>query len=207
MKKIISYLLLIMMSISLGACGSSKPSAKSTVEQYLSAAKKLDGKTMSKLVIPSNTEDAEIMENLTLEDDDSYSKFFEKFFKDNANKMTYSILESKENGDEATVSVESKYIDGGPLIAATMGEAITKMIGIAFEGKEPSEEEINEMFSDILKEQEAKNEPTFKTQTVNVNLKKQDEKWYITEVNDQLKDVITLGFYSAVESIGNMFED
>jgi len=196
-----------MMIISLTACGSSTPSPKNTVEQYLSAAKKLDGETMSELVIPSNTEDAEIMENLTLEDEDSYSKFFGKFFKENANKMTYNILESTENGDEANVSVETKYIDGGPLISATMGEAVTRMLGIALQGKEPSEEEIDEMFSDILKEQEAKNEPTFKTQTMNIHLKKQNEKWYITEVHDELKDVITLGFYSAVESLGNMFED
>ena len=145
MKKFISSLLLVMMIISLTACGSSTPSAKKTVEQYLSAAKKLDAETMSELVIPSNTEDAEIMENLTLEDEDSYSKFFAKFFKDNANKMTYNILESTENGDEANVSVETKYIDGGPLIAATMSEAITKMLGIALQGKEPSDDEIDEM--------------------------------------------------------------
>ena len=207
MKKFISSLLLVMMIISLTACGSSKQKKKKTVEQYLSAAKKLDAESMSELVIPSNTEDAEIMENLTLEDEDSYSKFFAKFFKDNANKMTYNILESTENGDEANVSVETKYIDGGPLIAATMSEAITKMLGIALQGKEPSDDEIDEMFGDILKEEEAKNEPTFKNQTMNINLKKQDENWYITEVHDELKDVITLGFYSAVESLGNMFED
>ena len=206
MKKIISSLLLVLMLVSLTACGST-PSPQNTVEQYLSAAKKLDAETMSELVIPSNTEDAEIMENLTLEEEDSYSKFFEKFFKDNANKMTYNILESTEKGDEANVSVETKYIDGGPLIAATMGEAITRMVGIALQGKEPSEEEMDKMFSDILIEQEAINEPNFKTQTMNINLKKQNEKWYITEVQDELKDVITLGFYSAVESLGNLFED
>lgn len=206
MKKLISGLLLFVMMVSLSGCGSTA-SAKGTVEQYFAAAKKLDTETMKKLIVPSNTDDADMMDDMNDAEEDASAKFFLDYLKTNAGKMTYKVLDETIDEDQAVVKVESRYVDGAPLIQATFGEAMIKMLGEAFSGQEPTEEETTQMFEDIMKEQQEKIDETFKTVTMDIDLVHQDDQWYIREVNDDMSDVISSGFFSALEGFGDAFGD
>ena len=51
------------------------------------------------------------------------------FFANTLEKMTYTVGESKIDGDNATVPVDIKYYDGTDLISQIMGEYFQKLWG------------------------------------------------------------------------------
>ena len=122
MKKIITMMLLIAMTLSLVACGA--PKAEATVNQYFTAAKKLDVEKMSKVILPSNTKDIQgTKDMMDIEKQEGYAKYFFEYLEKNAGKMSYKITEKKVDVDHAIVTVKCKYIDCGKLLQATMEEA------------------------------------------------------------------------------------
>lgn len=203
-KKIVSMVLLSVLVLVLVGCGGPKP--EDTVNKYLTAAKVLDTETMATCILPSNEEDVQSTKDITdTEKDGEYPTYFKDYMTDSAKKMTYSITETKVTDDKAVVTVKCKYIDGGPLLKATIGEAFTKMLGSAFSGVEQTEEETNEMFVSIMKEQSELLGEKYKENTFKINCKKQDDNWYIAEVNNDLEDVVTLGFASVGADLEDSF--
>ena len=68
-----------------------------------------------------------------------------------------------------------------------------KMLPLAFSGTEMTEEETNQMFADTMKEQAEIVSETFKETTLKIDLVKQDNEWYITEITDEMMDVVLSG--------------
>lgn len=205
-KKIVSIVLLSVMAMVLAGCGGPKP--EDAVSNYLSAAKLIDAKTMAIYILPSNEVDIQDTEALAGNgEDDQYIKYFTEYMTTNAKKMTYSIAGTEVTGNKAIVTVDCKYIDGGPLLKATIGEAFMKVFGMAFTGVEQTEEETNQMFLGIMKEQSEIIGETYKEATVKIDCVKQDGKWYISKVNDDLEDVVTMGFTFAGKDLENSFGD
>lgn len=207
MKKRIIAALLACMLLLMGGCGNTaKP--EDTVENFFKAAQTLDLEAMITTIEPSNTEDINDTKALFDEDEfDDYTKYFLDYLKENAGKMTYTIGKSEVDGDKAVVTVDCKYVDGGPLLSATIGEVFKKTFELAFSGTEMTDEEMVQMFTGIMEEQRSVVEETFKESTLDINCVKQDGKWYISEMEDELLDVAMSGFLSAGEKMSEAFSE
>lgn len=204
MKKLMSLLMMGLLMVGLVACGA-PGSPKATVESYFVAAKKLDTEAMSRQILPENTEAVAKTNEALGEKDDEFSKVFLDYLKTNAAKMTYEIKQVDESGDNALVTVESRYVNGAPLIQTVLAEAIGKMFESAFSGQQPTEEETNKLFTDLLREKQGEIEETFLTQTLEIPLVKSNGKWYIKEADDEMLDVVTSGFVSAFAGMADAF--
>ncbi len=202
MKKSLSVILVLAIILALSACGT-KP--ETAVDGYFTAAKAFDPEGMKAMVDPANEEAVSAIAEFSDGSEDEYTKYFQDYLKESAKKITYTISGSEVDGDTAIVTVECKYIDGGPILSATVAEAFKKMMGIAFSGAELTEEETNQMFLDIMNEQTESLEETYKETTVKINCIKKDSTWYIADVNDDLLDVVTSGFVSAASDLGKAF--
>lgn len=206
MKKLIVIITLICMLMAFSGCGAPKPDA--TVDAYFAAAQKLDVEAMALTIVPSNTQDLEETKNLINEEkQDDYTKYFLDYLKSNAGKIAYTITGSEVDGDSAIVTVDCKYVDGGPLLKATIGEAFLQIFQMAFSGVEATEEEMGQMFVSIMEEQSAVLEETYKESTVKINLTMQEGTWYISEVSDEMADVIMSGFISSGKEIADSFSE
>ena len=204
LRKLTSFIFVLGASLSMAAC-SGGDSARATVDRYFAAARKMDGQTMSEQILPANAEAVESARELLAEDGDEYLAVFADYLKGNAAKMTYEIKDVKEDGDKAQATVEARYVNGGPLIQATLGEAIGKMFASAFSGEQPTQEETNQLFSEIMKDKQQALEETFLTKTITIDLLRQDDAWYIEEVTDDMTDVITSGFLSVFDGMDEIF--
>lgn len=204
MKKLLLFFSLLLMIISLAGCGSAKP--EDTVEKYFTAAQKLDFETMASTIVPTNEKDVQEAKDLMNEElKDEYTKYFVDYLKKNADKISYSINGSEVNGDKAVVTANCKYIDGGPLLKATVGELFSKMIGKAFTGVEPTEEETSQMFLSIMQEQSKNFGETYVEKAIKINCVQRDGTWYIENLSDDIQDVVMSGFISAGKEISNSF--
>lgn len=206
MKKLILTIILAAMLMAFSGCGAAKPDA--TVDKYFAAAQKMDVEAMALTIVPSNTEDLDRTKNLMNDDDkDDYTKYFFDYLKSNAEKITYKITESEVDGDNSVVTVDCKYVDGGPLLKATIGEAFLQIFQMAISGVQATEEEMGQMFISIMEEQSAVLEETYKESTVKINLTMQEGTWYISEVSDEMVDVIMSGFISSGKEISDSFSE
>lgn len=211
MRKLIVLFCIIVVA-SLVGCSAPKP--ESTVSEFIEAGKKFDIVKMAQTFNPSNESNKEIMEDFTREDSESenqYQAYFFDYFKENAKKITYQIKNSTIEGDQATVTVDFKYVNGGPLLKATIGEVFTKVIAMAFSGVELSDEEMEQMFISTMKNQQNTVEELFIEKTIDIKLVLIDKQWYIDEPSDELLDVFTSNFVSVSneldESMGSQTED
>lgn len=203
MKKVVLAMVLVAMLISVVGCSKAKP--EEAVSTYFDAFQKQDVETMETVVIASSTQEA--VENNEAEDDTEYVKYFEDYLKNNAEKMTYKVIDSEVDEDKAIVTVDCRYINGGPLLKATIGEVFQKIIGMAFAGIEMSEEETNQMFLSTMKEQSKTIGETYKEITIKIDCVKQDGKWFIAEVSDEMSDILTSGFTSVGKELDSIGEE
>ncbi len=200
MKKFIS-MLVIGMFLLMGCSATPKP--ETTVSGFIEAAKDFDLVKMTEFINPENSTSKEDIQNLTKENDDnSMEKYFIDYFKENAAKITYKIVKSEIEGDDATVSIELKHIDGGLLFKATVGEVFQQLIPLAFSGTKLSDEETEQMYINAMKKQQEIIKESFKDTVVDMKLTMIDKKWYINELNDDFLNVLMSGFISAGKEIG-----
>jgi len=200
MKKILIIFILSIILFSLAGCGTLGP--EDTVDKYFTAAQKLDLISMAANIAPSNTEDRDKTSTLFEgEEQEEFQKYAEDYLKTNARKMTYKITGSEENGDKAVVTVDCKYVDFGRILKATVGEMFAKLFGQTFSGVEMTDEENEQMFLNVMKEQIKTFDETFIEVTLNIDLVKIENTWYIAEASDELLDVVASGFISAFEEL------
>lgn len=190
----------------LSACsGGSKP--ENTVNDYFKAAQNFDGPAMTQLLAADTSETQKELSNMLNGDEaeDGFGKYLMDYMKGNAKKMTYQVKSTSMGEDKALVTVESKYLNAGPVYQEVMGEVISKVMGLAFSGKQPSEEEISALFDGVIEEKAKGKDLTFKTEEVELDLIKKDGKWLISDVDEDMADVMTSGFIEATESMGELF--
>jgi len=204
MKKLIIIFVLPIILFLLAGCGTAGP--EDTVDKYFTAAQKLDLISMAAYIAPSNTEDRDITTTLLEgEEQEEFQKYALDYLKTNARKMTYSISGSEVNGDKAVVTVDCKYVDSGRILKATVGEMFAKLFGQAFSDVEMTDEENEQMFLNVMEEQIKTFDETFIEVTLNIDLVKMEDTWYIAEASDELLDVVASGFISAGKEISDSF--
>ncbi|MCR3922797.1 MAG: DUF4352 domain-containing protein [Firmicutes bacterium] len=204
MRKLISFFMIMAMVFTITGCSdSAKPEA--TVSEFIEAAKVFDFDKMATTINPSNLNNEKITD-LMESDDDQYQKYFLDYLKANANKITYTIADVKIDDNTAIVSVDTRYVNGGPLLKATIAEVFTKAIALAFTGVEMTEEETSQMFISAMQTQEEVVAESFVEKTIDVKCTKIDNQWYIDEPSDELLDVIMSNFISVGKELDDNFD-
>lgn len=209
MRKRISFLVIIlaMLLIVSGCAAKDKPEA--TVSEFIDAMKKFDLEAMASKI---NSEDKETKEEFAdlFEDeegkDDEFMEFFLDYMKSNAKKITYEIKEVEIDEDTATVPVDFKYVNGLPLFRAAFSEYMKQVVPLAFSGQELSDEEMSEMFLEILEEQKETVEEKYTEKTIEFKCVKLEDGWYIDDLDDDLFDVAMSNFMTFAEDIEDSFD-
>ncbi len=201
MKKIISFILVMFMLVVFVGCGTVTP--EDTVSKFFKSVKVFNIEGIEETLVEGKTE--EIVNTELFKELDENSVFLNLIL-DNMEKLSYNITDSEVDGNMAVVSVSTKYVDSGPLLKATFSEYILKAFGSAFSGEEMSDEDMEKMLEDIMLEKKKEIPETFKEVDLKIDLVKKDDEWLITEINDELLDVLMSGMYSTFNDFGESFQ-
>ncbi|MZP43322.1 DUF4352 domain-containing protein [Heliobacterium gestii] len=182
---------------------SNSPKPETTVTKFIEAGKSFNFEQTAQFINSANPNNNDRFLKITKPDKEDMNNFqyFVDYFKDNAAKITYSIKSSTIEDDKATVSVDFKYINGGPLLKATVGEVFTKVLPLAFSGVEMKKEDMGPLFAAALKKQREVIPESFAEKTIDVKLIKLNNQWLINETSDELVDVFMSNFISAGKEI------
>lgn len=203
MKKLICGLTLIFCLVSLFGC-SPKPDPKEPVNQFFEAAKTLDYDKMKELVAPENSD--EIQPKFTGEMA-NYESCFADYLKESAAKLEFTIEEEvEEKDDNATVKVHCKYIDGSQILKETMSEYLVEALDCALKGEKLSEEKTAEMIASMITEKQEAKEETMLEKTIEISCVKIENKWYLSDVNDELKNLIYSNCLTASDEISESLQ-
>ena len=188
MKKILGVLLAVSMCISLVACGSSRDSAETVVDNAIKAFQSADQDQTQQYW--GDTNFTETSDELTSEDEAYSQELIEKI----AGGLTYTITGSSEdeNTGTATVTVEFTNIDMGAVMSDWIADMMSTVFGYAFlpEDQQPSDEELNQMYMDSLKEVIDNHKDDTVTNTVDVSLSLVDEEWKINTTDDVVNAMV-----------------
>ena len=174
----------------LAGCSGAKP--ESTVEAFFNAGKQLDTEAMMEATLSSVRPLSARTVELPLDESNTYLL---EYFKKSADKMSFEVTNTAVEDNRAVVTVDAKYMDGAPLIKATVSSVLLKMSSSEFNGTEATEE-VNHIFADTLKEQMEAVPETYIEKTLKIDLVKEKNKWYILEITDEMLDVVMAGFTS-----------
>ena len=182
-KKLISIILAAIFVISLVGCSSAKP--EDTVNVFLKNTQSLDFEKMLESMNPDSKGSLDELEDL---ESDKTTKCLMDYYRKNASKMTYEIKNSEIDGDNATVTVNFKYIDGTDLFKEIISKLFEESIYRSFAGNDMTDEEMQDLFVEVINGYEG--EDIFDTKTVEIYCIKKDNKWYIDDAGDDFIDVI-----------------
>lgn len=124
---------------------------------------------------------------------DESNVYLLEYFQTNAEKMSYEVTDTAVEDDRAVVTVSVKYVDGAPLIKATINTVLMKMSPSEFSGTETTED-VNQIFADTIREQMENVSETYAETTLKIDLVKEGNKWYITEIGNEMMDAVMSGF-------------
>ena len=185
----------------LAGCSGAKP--ESTVEEFFLAGKQLDTEAMMEATLSSVRPLSARTVELPLDESNTYLL---EYFKKSADKMSFEVTNTAVEDNRAVVTVDAKYMDGAPLIKATVSSVLLKMSSSEFNGTEATEE-VNHIFADTLKEQMEAVPETYIEKTLKIDLVKEKNKWYILEITDEMLDVVMAGFTSLSTELEGSFEE
>ncbi len=194
MKKILSLVCVFIMAVTLVSCGIESP--ERAVENALNAIKNLDTETMEKYfgeeeLFEGDGEDAT--------DDILEAEEVEKLL---VEKLSFKILSSEKDGDNATVKVEITNIDMQSVFARYMEELFSMAMEEVFlelesdDYEEIEEEEVLQIFMDILSDEENK----MTTSKVELKLSKTGGSWEIA-ADEALIDAIYGGIFTTISNM------
>jgi hypothetical protein len=198
MKKATIIGLIVVLVFAMTSCGA-KP--ESAIDNFFGAVKNFDYTAMTKAMAPSATENLGSASEYLKASKDPVAAPFLDYLKGNAKKITYEITGTKVNGDEATVTVKCKYVDGTELFGKIIKELFTKIMAEALSGKTPTQEQMTQMGVDLLKADIGTAKETFVEKTVDVTCVQVDGKWYVKTVSDQLADVVSSNLFTAAKEL------
>ncbi len=208
MRKLTGFLFIFGMFLGmffLAACANT-PSPEATVTTFIEAGKKFDLTQMAEMVDPSNLNGKEKILKIMREGEDGRSqsqKYFLDYFQENAAKITYTVKEPKIENDQATLTVDIKYINGEPLLKAVLQDVFTEAFTSATTGAQIKDEEIEQMLMSAMQKHKATIQESYMEKSINVQLIKVNRHWYISQPSDELLDVFLSNFISVTKELNN----
>ena len=204
-KKLLTLALSCTLLLSLAACGNSRDSAETVVENGIKAFQSMDQEAVRSYWGDTDLSGDGDTSTTSSSSDAEYSQ---ELLERIANGLSYEITDSTEDegAGTATVTVDFTAIDMGPVLSDFMSDMISTAIGYAFlpEDQQPSDEEMNQMFMDSLMESMDAHQDTSVTNTVDVSLTLVDDAWKITP-SDEVIDAMMGGMLSYFENTGVAF--
>lgn len=179
-------------------CGTAKPA--SVVESAIKCLQENNLEEASQYFAKGDADETEAVEKVTdgTEEDtenatgNAFLSVMNDFAKEHAKDITYEIKDTKEDGDEATVTVKVTYKDAGPvtkiayqdLIKQSVSSALTS--SLAGSGGDIDDSDMSAMF--IKSFENAQDSAAFvdKTEKLKISCKKIDGKWKISDSTDLL---------------------
>lgn len=198
-NKIITLLLVVAMIFVFAAC--SEPSPTDVADDFLTAVKTQDKEALSKVYIEENFDVADAADSSDLPED-LQKEIVEKIF-----DFDYELGEEKIEGDEAAVEVKITTYDVGSAFTEFIGEYISQAFGLALSGT--SEEDAEELALEIFEEKFKELEEKDYTENVRLELKKTDEGWKVSEIDDDsaFLNAVTGGLIHAIKKIDEALDE
>ena len=205
MKKLRKYLVLILMLTLTFGCGTTS-SPDDVVKDFFSAAQEFDMAKLVATIVPENTVATAYAQDIFDEEQvDEFPEEFLNYLKDSAGKMTYTITSTTIDDDQATVMVDVSYIDSYPLLEELISEYMMQAMTMAFSGQELSDEDAQKMMSEIFTAKLADYTDNFKDVSIEIPCMKVDDKWYISDVSEDMMDIYLSGFVMAAATFQESF--
>lgn len=189
MKKILSFILIAAMIITMTACGSKGETPEQAVKGALDAIKKADKAQASKYI------DYDTLMQSGEENNDAESEEMVKLIFTN---LSYNIISSSVNEDKATVKVEITNTD----VSKVFEEFMPEMVTLAFSGL--NEEQMNVKSMEIFKELIGREGNQTVTDTIDIALEKKDNTWKVN-LDDDAIDAILGGMLSTATAMSDAF--
>lgn len=206
MSRRMTILTIIMLTLIILSGCSTEEKPETVVSEFMDAMKKFDMEAMAEKINPKDSGSKEDITRFGQDEEEDFGEYFMDYIRDNAKKISYEITDTKIDGDKAVVSLKTKYVDAGPLFQASFGEAMVQSLGVAFSGKELTEEEGTELFVSIMKEKSEEIEESFAEKTLDIKCIKIDDQWYIDEPSDELLDVAMSNMVSVIDELEESFD-
>lgn len=218
-KRILLPILAIASVLILAACGSSGP--EKTVDNFMKSYKDLNFEQIEKSVATELEEEykgsvEETADEFGIEDlarAEGFQEFKDSFLK-LTKQMKYKVTDTKVDGDNAEIKVDFTYADASEPIMTSVSELFGQIMGLAFSGKEMTDEEAEEKMTAILFNTVTRNLKDFKAETKNssgvIKLAKEENEWVITEFDDSALNALGFGVMDGMEEFnpfGGMTDD
>ncbi len=180
-----------LMVLTLMACGgtSSDNGPKTVVKDFFQALKDGDVKTASSYLVESDD---------TLGDEKQ-----EEMLKTLFENLTYEIQSSDVKEDTAVIKTKITTVDLGIVFQDILAEVMTKALEMAGNDEESSQQEIEQLFVDLLNEKTKDPDVEKVTNEVEIKLVKKENQWLI-EGDDAFINAITGNLMEAMQGLGGM---
>ena len=195
MKKTICIILVLLMSISFFACGSSGP--EGTVKTFCAGLKEFDADKIQGCLVNGTSA------TLFSTDGNEMMTALLDLFKKWSSSMTYDIVSSDINGDKASVTVDFTYTDASPVIKAALSDYITRVFALAFSGGDTSGEAIMQLFLECVDSAAGTVETAKASATVVFNLVKDGSKWKIESVPAEVANIASSNVTGVLENFSS----
>jgi uncharacterized lipoprotein YehR (DUF1307 family) len=202
MKKTLAIVMILTLAFAMTGCGS-KP--ESAIDKFFGAVKTYDSEGMKEALTPSATEGLGSASEYLDESTDPMAAPFVEYLKGNAAKITYEVTGTKIDGDEATVTVKCKYVDGSGLFTKIIQGLFSELLTAAFSGKEMTDEEMTQIGVDLLNKNLDSATETFTEETMDIDCIKVDGEWYVKTVTDEMADVVSSNLFTAAKGLADSF--
>lgn len=197
MKKLFTAFLFLLLMLS--SCRMSSTGPESTVNSFFTAAKILDTETMAGLVNPAKIEVIGRVKEFLVEDEQNpLADVFAEYFRKAASEMTYNIVETEIDEDKSLVVVDCFYVDPGVLFMEVFDAYCTRLFSMTFEEGELDEQKLQQETAEALA---TDNLSADADSIFTMSLVKIDDEWYLDNINEDLWDILTAGFTSAVAEL------
>lgn len=215
MKKKFNIMLIIMsVMLIVSACSAPKKvkttttkklAADDTVTEFMEATKKYDIETMISKINPENRDNMDEISKLYEQGKKEENRYLLDYLKGNAEKITYEINDTVVDNGYALVNIDVNYVDGAPLFKAVIAEYMKSALSSAFTGNKLNQEQSIKLIIDSMKKQRELVEEPMISKNMDIKCINIDNKWYITEVTDDLSNVVTSNLLSSVKKLEKTF--
>ncbi|MEA4895787.1 MAG: hypothetical protein VB064_11065 [Oscillospiraceae bacterium] len=202
MKKILYLGISLALFLILVGCGP-KESAQSIVQKAIESVKIMDVEAMQNYWGERQFKDVDSSEATT--DSEAQSKAMLALLVKN---LDYQIIEANEEKDTATVKVQITNIDMSSIMSEFVSQAVKEALSDAFlpEEQQPSQEEMDKKYSDILVTLLDRKDNPKVTNTVYITLSLVDNQWVIVP-NEEAVDAMLGGINSFSGAMNEAFSE
>ena len=191
-KKIIAALFCLALVFSLTACGTTEvEKPEQAVSKAFDSLKASDLDSVKKYLSYD--------ELMKYDSSSGMPQVEEKLF---FSKLSYKIVSSSTNGDNATVKTEVTNTDMKAVLGECINQAMELAVGSALNAnsQQLSDEEMEKKMEEVFITQLKKEDSKTVTKTVDINLTKNSSSWKLT-LDKPLQDALLGGLVSAVENL------